>query len=264
MPERPSDNDPATPSQRAPSILHAVVVLSAARWKRVSEWPLTGAAVTFLGAYAVPIVAPGSPASLLALCDTAVWVTWVVFALDFLVRVALAEDRGRYILRHWLDMLIIALPLLRPLRLLRLVTLLQVLNRRASDELRGKVAVYVAGGSALLAFCGALAVLDAERADPDANIVDFSDALWWAITTMTTVGYGDRYPTTGQGRLVATALMIGGITLLGTVTATLASWLVQHVTEAEQREVEDLRTEVRALSTKLDEILTRMPSPPTK
>jgi hypothetical protein len=91
------------------------------------------------------------------------------------------------------------------------------------------VAIYVAGGASLLAFCAALAVLDVERSSTDANITDFGDAMWWAVTTMTTVGYGDRYPVTGVGRLVAFGLMIGGIAPLGTVTATLASWLVEAV-----------------------------------
>src|SRR5215207_9795134 len=112
-----------------------------------------------------------------------------------------------------------------------------VLNRHAASGLRGKVAIYVVGGSSLLAFCAALAVLDAERRNPGANITDFGEAMWWAVTTMTTVGYGDRFPTTGPGRLVATALMVAGIALLGTVTATLASWLVEQVSRAEEREV---------------------------
>lgn len=157
-----------------------------------------------------------------------------VRALDLLVRLALAPQRLRYLARHWLDVLIVALPLLRPLRLLRLVTLLRVLNRRATIGLRGRVAVYVVGGALLLAFCGGLAVLDAERSNPEANIVTFSDAMWWAATTMTTVGYGDRYPTTGAGRLAAVALMLGGIAVLGLVTATLASWLVEQVRVVEQ------------------------------
>ena len=123
----------------------------------------------------------------------------------------------------------IVLPLLRPLRLLRLIPLLSVLNRRAQTGLRGRVAIYVAGGASLLAFVAAIAVLDVERSSPDANITDFGDAIWWAVTTMTTVGYGDRYPVTSIGRLVAFALMVGGIALLGTVTATLASWLVERV-----------------------------------
>jgi hypothetical protein len=76
------------------------------------------------------------------------------------------ENRRRYVVRDLLDLVIIALPLLRPLRLLRFVSLLNVLNRRASTGLCGRLAIYVAGGSALMALCGALAVLDAERGNP--------------------------------------------------------------------------------------------------
>ena len=93
----------------------------------------------------------------------------------------LAEDLG-YLVRRWYDVLVLALPLLRPLRLLRLIPLLSVLNRRAKIRLRGRVGIYVAGGASLLSFCAALAVLDAERSSPDANITDFGDAIWWAVT----------------------------------------------------------------------------------
>jgi voltage-gated potassium channel len=99
-----------------------------------------------------------------------------------------------YILRHWLDVLIIALPLLRGLRLLRLASLLAVLNRHAASGLQGKGAIYVIGGSSLLAFCAALAVLDAERRNHDASITDFGDTMWWAITTMTTSVTGTNTP----------------------------------------------------------------------
>jgi len=118
-----------------------------------------------------------------------------------------------------------------------------VLNRHAASALRGKVAIYVVGGASLLAFCAALAVLDAERRNHDASITDFGDAMWWAVTTMTTVGYGDEY-LPRPGRFVASVLMVAGIALLGTVTATLASWLVEQVSQTEDREVLDLRTEI--------------------
>lgn len=199
------------------------------RWERATEWPLMIAAIVFLAAYAVPILNPDLPAPLLELCRWMSWIAWVIFVIDFVVRLTLADERLRYLVRHWYDVLVLALPLLRPLRLLRLIPLLSVLNRRARVTLRGRVAVYIAGGAALLAFCAALAVLDAERSSPNANITDFGDAIWWAVTTMTTVGYGDRFPVTDTGRLVAFGLMMGGIALLGTVTATLASWLVERV-----------------------------------
>jgi voltage-gated potassium channel len=225
----------------------------AGRWQRATEVPLMVAAVAFLVAYAVPIVWPQLPSGVLALCRWVSWGSWGLFAVDYVARVWLAEHRGRFVVRHPLDLLVIALPLLRPLRLLRLVPLLNVLNRGASVRLRGRVAVYVVGGASLLAFVAALAVLEAERASPDANITSFGDAIWWAITTMTTVGYGDTYPTTAVGRAVAVGLMVAGIALLGTVTATLASWLVEHVS-AEDRQTAELEAMIRRLEAKVDRL----------
>jgi voltage-gated potassium channel len=222
-------------------------------WERVTEWPLMIAAVVFLAAYAIPVLDPNLPSWLLDLCVSLSWITWAVFAVDIVVRLFLADQWLRYLVRHWYDVLVLALPLLRPLRLLRLIPLLSVLNRRARVTLRGRVAVYIAGGASLLAFCAALAVLDAERSSPNANITDLGDAIWWAVTTMTTVGYGDRFPVTGTGRLVAFGLMIGGIALLGTVTATLASWLVETVA-AEKEQAEDIQVAVRRLEDKIDRL----------
>jgi voltage-gated potassium channel len=222
------------------------------QWERWTEWPLTAAAILFLVGYAVPIIGPQMPPTVLAACSIVTWVTWLLFVVDLLVRVVLAPDWRRYLLRHWFDVLVVALPLLRPLRLLRLVPLLRVLNRRATTGLRGRLAVYVAGGAALLALCGALTVLDAERANPEANIVSFGDAIWWAAATMTTVGYGDRYPTTNVGRLAAVALMVSGIAVLGVVTATLASWLAEQVKTSEQVQTEELRAEIADLRARVD------------
>jgi len=211
----------------------------------------------FLAAYAIPIINPDIPAGLAQACRVAVWVIWALIGAEFIVRVALAERRPHYILRHWFDVLIITLPLLRPLRLLRMASVLRVLNRRAIIGLRGRVAIYVAGGATLLAFCGALAVLDAERDSSSANIADFGDAMWWAVTTMTTVGYGDRYPTTGEGRLGAAALMVAGIALLGTVTVTLASWLIEQASSVEEKKASDVRTEIELISLKIDHLLSQ-------
>jgi voltage-gated potassium channel len=225
------------------------------RWEKASNCPLMVAAVIFLAAYAIPILAPDLPSWLLDLCRWLSWLTWGIFVVDLVVRLALADECLRYLGRHWYDLLVIVLPLLRPLRLLRLIPLLSVLNRRAQTGLRGRVAIYVAGGASLLAFVAVLAVLDVERSSPDANTSDFGDAIWWAVTTMTTVGYGDHYPVTSVGRVVAFGLMLGGIALLGTVAATLASWLVESV-QAEKEQAEDLQAMVQRFEAKVDLLAT--------
>jgi voltage-gated potassium channel len=215
------------------------------------------AAVLFLAAYAWPIIDTTLPSSVVAACNAVVWATWGLFALDYVVRLRQAEDRWYFLRHNAFDLLVIALPLLRPLRLLRLVTLVRVVNRKASSQLRGQVATYMAGGTTLLAFVAALAVLDAERGAQDSNINDFPDALWWAIVTMTTVGYGDHYPVTTMGRYVALGLMIAGIALLGTVTATLASWMTDRisdeVTPTPDAEMAALREQVARLTEALEE-----------
>jgi voltage-gated potassium channel len=105
------------------------------RWERVSEWPLMVAAVVFLAAYAVPILHPDLPSWLFNLCRSLSWITWGIFVVDIVVRLVLADERVRYLIRHWYDVLVLALPLLRPLRLLRLIPLLSVLNPRATMRL---------------------------------------------------------------------------------------------------------------------------------
>ncbi len=204
-----------------------------AAWERRAEWPLTAVALVFLAAYAWPILHPGLHDPWRSGAEVATTVAWAVFAIDYLVRLALADGRWRFVRRHPLDLALVLLPVLRPLRLLRLVTVLSVLQRHVGETLRGRVVVYTVGATSLLSFVAALAVLDAERQGGNPNITTFGDALWWALTTMTTVGYGDRYPTTSEGRLVAAGLMVCGIALLGVVTATLASWFVQRVAAEE-------------------------------
>ncbi|MDQ6753748.1 MAG: potassium channel family protein [Actinomycetota bacterium] len=200
------------------------------RWQRWTEWPLTATALVFVAAYAVEVLF-NVPESRAPELDAIIIGTWVVFVLDYLVNLYLAPQRWRWFGRNLHLLLIVALPILRPLRLLRLVTLLALLQRRAGSALRGSVVAYVACSAALLVFVGALAALDAEQNDPAANIRSFGDALWWACVTITTVGYGDHYPVTMIGRMVAVGLMISGITVLGVVTATVATWLVQRVAD---------------------------------
>ncbi|AIY00972.1 hypothetical protein ART_1373 [Arthrobacter sp. PAMC 25486] len=237
------------------------------RWERAAEWPLIVISVLFLAAYSVQVLASGTAVKV------AGWfmaVTWGLFLVDYVVSLWLAPRRLSWFFRHLHELAIVVLPMLRPLRLLRLVTLIGVLQRVAGNALRGRVATYVVAASGLLVYIGALAMYDAEKASPEASIKSFGDAAWWAIVTITTVGYGDLSPSTGTGRVIAVGLMIGGIALLGIVTATLASWLVEKVSAEDSNSqavtvdhLELLREEIRALRLQREAIPSAVPEEST-
>ncbi|SNV23219.1 Voltage-gated potassium channel [Dermatophilus congolensis] len=187
---------------------------------------MTGVALLFLVAFAWPILDPGISRRWHEVSAVVMDVTWGLFALDYGVRLCLSRQRCRFLLHSPIELLVVLLPMLRPLRLL---TVLVVVHRTSAAMLRGRVVVYIVGGALFLAFVGALAMLDAERGAPGAHIDTYGDAVWWALATMTTVGYGDAYPVTMHGRLIAAGMMIGGIALLGSVTASLASWLTDRL-----------------------------------
>jgi voltage-gated potassium channel len=224
------------------------------RWERASSTPLVVAGFVYLAAYALPILQPDLPPWAATTCTLINRAVYAMFIIDLVARVWMTDSsRLRFLRRNWIDVLLLAVPMLRPLRALRGVLAVSIIARRGRVFARGKVVAYVVGAVALVAFIAALAMLDAERGEPNANVSSFGDALWWAATTVTTVGYGDQFPTTTEGRLVAVGLMVTGIALLGVITAALASWFVEKVAEvqtAEKRtesEVAQLIDEIRAL-----------------
>lgn len=223
-------------------------------WERRTEWPLALVATAFLVAYSWPILDPRLGSDWSRALTAVSWLVWAVFALDYAVRLMLADRRAAFIKNHPLDLASVVLPLLRPLRLLRLVRVLSALNRPAGGSLRGRVIVYVAGATALLLFVASLAVLDAERGHPEASIQTFKDAVWWSVTTVTTVGYGDHFPVTDAGRLVAVGLMVAGIALIGVITATFASWLLARVDEVDEPSQAATRRDIEALTEQIAEL----------
>lgn len=228
------------------------------QWERRTQWPLAGAAFVFLVAYAWPILDTDLGGGWKRACSVVAWTVWAVYAADYLVRLGIAERRSEFVRQNLVDLAAVVLPVLRPLRLLRVLLVFDIVQQRLVAGLRGRVVGSVAVMVALLSLLAGLAMLDAERSNPDANITTYGDALWWAGTTITTVGYGDRYPTTSGGRIVGFGVMLGGIALLGVLTAALASWFVEKsadITAAEQRTDETLDqvlAELRALRARLD------------
>ncbi|MDR3661202.1 MAG: potassium channel family protein [Mycobacterium sp.] len=203
------------------------------KWDHRAEWALAAVALVFLAAYSIEVlVQPRGFAQ--HLLDIVTFLTWAVFAVDYFARLYLAPDRRKWFLHHLIDLAVVLLPLLRPLRLIRLVVLVTALQEAIGNAIRGRVVIYTVSGAILLVYVGALAELEAERAAAGSHITNFGDAVWWAITTITTVGYGDIYPVTTTGRVIAVLMMIGGISLVGSITATIASWVIQSVSVEDQ------------------------------
>lgn len=202
------------------------------RWERLTEWPMIAIAVVFLAVYSAEVLTDsgeeGGHEAVLDCC-------WALFAVDFAVRLATAPRRWHWLRHNMLDFASVALPALRPLRLVRILAAFRVFQRRAETTFRGRLVLYTGGLSVLLVWMGALAVLQAERHAPGALITDVGRALWWSLVTVTTVGYGDISPVTPTGRVVATGFMLFGIALLGVVTGLFSSWIVERVRDdAEQ------------------------------
>jgi voltage-gated potassium channel len=231
------------------------------RWEDLTAYPLTMLSVLFIVVYAWPILDPQMDPGWRDVCEGSDLIIWGIFCLEYITRLLLAGNKLWFVRTHWFDLAILILPVLRPLRAMRLFNALRVLNRHATTLTRGRLALYVLGTSALIVTVAALAVLEAERGHPDSTIESFPAALWWAVCTVTTVGYGDLYPATVEGRLVAVALMIGGLGLIGFTTGSLASWIVDRISDSERpngaatradialllHEVRRLRAEVAAL-----------------
>jgi hypothetical protein len=167
-----------------------------------------------------------------------------VFLIDVLRRLRVATDDRAYIVHGsgWLD-LVSVIPLLRIFRLLRIVRVSRLVGRMGGPEAAVRLFFKdrAAGGLFLVLLIalvvmefGSLGMLWAERTDPDANITTTSDALWYSIVTMSTVGYGDQYPVTNLGRLIGTLVIILGVAVFGTLTGFLANaFLAPRRSEAE-------------------------------
>lgn len=215
-----------------------------------------------LAALAVEALVPLDPASqtILSYADTAIC---GLFFVDFLMCLSRAKDKKRYLLTWgWLDLIssIPALPLFRWGRVLRVVRILRVLRvvrsgrvlARTILERRTQSGLLAAAlASILLIVTGSIAMLQVEQVD-GANIKTAGDALWWAVTTMTTVGYGDRYPVTSEGRLVAAILMVGGVGLFGVLSGFVASTFIKPSEPEGNSELEAIRQEMAQIRRQLE------------
>lgn len=249
------------------------------RWARRTDPLLLVLALLFVGVLVLPLAVDlRSPYD--ALVRVANVLIWAAFALDYVVRLCLARDRRHYVRTHVVDLLVVLVPLLRPLRafaLLRAVPLgsaAVLAHQKATHSLHARVTGYVLSAVVVALLVGGVAVSEAERRAPGATIDSVGDGIWWATVTVTTVGYGDEHPVTLAGRAVAVVLMLVGIGLLGVVTGAIATWFVDRLQEEDRAEelaveraedqraaaaderveatLDDVLSELRALRVRLD------------
>jgi voltage-gated potassium channel len=164
--------------------------------------------------------------------------TWVAFIVDYFVRLGLARNRRLFVRRNILDMTSMVIPFMRPFLLLVYLRRLRWFRGRTGSSLRARVLAYAGSAVLMFIFVISLAVFAAERHAPGASITSYGDAVWWAMETISTVGYGDMVPVTVPGRIYAVALMLGGMVIVGATTATVISYLNEKVQTAHKRSQE--------------------------
>jgi len=238
MKKPPSLHVPDVPRQE--ELLHRI--------ERLTELPLLIFAFVMIPLLVGPLFWDLSPR------EETVFITldafiWAVFAVDLGIKIVVAPYRLAYLRRHWLEVLVVVVPFFRPLRILRIF----IFGSRAWVGVRRLVNVdfLLVYGIGLIIV--AATVVTSVEIGENTSIQSFTDALWWAVVTITTVGYGDMVPVTAAGRAIGFILMFGGIALFSGVTANLASYLVKGAEPNKRaltqltKEVEGLRQEVARL-----------------
>ncbi len=217
------------------------------RYERMTAVPMIVVSLGFVALLVYPIAVPTSKA-VDANLRAVTWILWGLFAIDYVVRFALAPEKLRFVSRNVIDLAVVVLPLLAPLRvfsglralrILRAVTVFSVMAKTQRTS-RNIVNPQSVGTTVLIVLVvigiGAALEFQFERGAAGANITSFGDSLWWAVSTVTTVGYGDKYPVTMEGRGFAALLMFVGIGTASLLAAGLTTLFVgiesQHDTKA--------------------------------
>jgi voltage-gated potassium channel len=249
------------------------------RYVQFSEAPMTGLAFAMIPVLVIPLVRPvhGAVAMFFYAADDLIW---VLFGVDYAVRLYLAPERRRFVRTHLVDLAVVLLPFLRPLRAVRAVRglgQLRTLRLLQASRLAAFIGTgigharaivarrglhYVAAIVVAIMFAAAGLEVAFEAHARGGTIHNYGDALWWSVVTITSVGYGDQYPVTLAGRAVAVVLMITGIGLFGVVAAAIASYFVEQDAgrEADAR-VDEVLTVLHRIEARLDEIERRPAGP---
>jgi voltage-gated potassium channel len=196
------------------------------RWEARSAVPLAIFAVFFLALWAIQVLAPLNDVEW-DLVEAGIVLIWAVFIVDFTVRLYFHANRAAFLKSNVIEIVALLLPAFRFLRVLRVITAVGIFTR-VVQSLQARVNLYIALVLPMLVLAGSLGVFEAERNVTGSNIRNFGDAFWWACETIFTVGYGDLYPVTAEGKFIAVVLMMGGVAMISVVTANLAGYFLRQ------------------------------------
>lgn len=154
---------------------------------------------------------------------------WGFFIFDYVVRLALHKKRLIFVKKNIIDFISLFIPLIRPFRFFAYLHKLQSLQGNSPSHRRRRMIIVLIVSVALFIYVISLLEYAVERHAPESNINSFGNTLWWAHVTMTTVGYGEFYPVTLPGRILAIVLMFGGVAVMGSISATVVSYLSEQV-----------------------------------
>ena len=197
------------------------------KWEQYSTLPLALLALVYLGLYAVEVLGNESAAvlfDLILISD----IIWIIFIVDFLVRLVMHDNKKKFLRKNVIELIGLLLPIFRAFRMFRVVIAIGFLTR-AAKSLQGRINIYIGLILPILVFTCSLGVYEAEHNAPGANITQYGDAIWWAFVTITTIGYGDYYPVTFEGRAIAVLLMLSGLALVSVITVSFASWFLDRM-----------------------------------
>jgi voltage-gated potassium channel len=201
---------------------HAVHV-----WERWSTIPLAILALVYLGLYSFEVLGDFSSVVLfdfVAISD----VIWGIFIIDFVGRFILTPNQIQFLKSNAIELASLVLPFFRAFRMFRVVIALGFLSR-VGKTLSARINIYVGLILPLLLYVCSLGVYEAEHLAPGANIKQFGDAVWWAFVTLATVGYGDYYPVTFEGRMIAVLLMIAGLAFVSVIAVSIESMFLSRL-----------------------------------
>lgn len=208
-------------------------------YERFTTLPMILLSFLFLLAYVVIILDDlkfSSPVSVVL--AYALVIIWLLFIADYFVRLGLSRNRRMFVRHNILDMSSMVIPFMRPFLLLVYLSRLRGFRGGSGSPLRARILAYAGSAVIMFIFVISLAVYAAERHAPGASITNYGDALWWAMETISTVGYGDMVPVTVPGRIYAVFLMLGGMVIVGVTTATVISFINEKVQTAHKRSQE--------------------------